>query len=127
MWYYLETNALIALGSAISQVSRKTYTSFWAISELLKGLDAERYARQHNLAAQIVKSGIRIDWTDHLQKLCEAFGRRCPALDLTDVVQGAFNLMAEVPNYDLFENQIHQHGLSDELAVLFRPGSSLSA
>lgn len=60
--YYLETNALYALGKNIIGVPNNAFTSALSIIEIIGGITESNYSKRKSIIAHIVNSGIEIVW-----------------------------------------------------------------
>jgi hypothetical protein len=63
MKYYLETNALYNLKKLSDEDRKQSFTSAFAIAEIIAGIDAAFYTTRRSILKQLESSGIFIEWT----------------------------------------------------------------
>lgn len=61
MKYYLETNALYNLKNIPDDVKTNSFTSIYALSELITGISDETFSKRRSILNQLDRSGIPID------------------------------------------------------------------
>ena len=60
--YYLETNALFSIGKMRADVIPESYTSVFALFELVAGLDDESYSKRKTIIESVASKKIKVDW-----------------------------------------------------------------
>ncbi len=60
--YYLETNALYSIGKFTDEVIRKSFTSAFALFELISNIKEDNYAKRKTILRKIKEVKLFIDW-----------------------------------------------------------------
>ncbi len=63
MKYYLETNALFNLKKLTDGERKQSFTTAFAITEIITGIDADYYSTRRSILKQLEFSDVFIEWT----------------------------------------------------------------